>query len=100
MPLLKPALMVALIFRTLSSFLIFDVIYVMTGGGPGTSHHCPCLPELERAFLTDLDFGYGGAISVALIIMALADRGDLRARLPGRADMTADHRAGQLRRPS
>ena len=71
LPLLKPALMVALIFRTLSSFLIFDVIYVMTSGGPGTS--TSVLAYLNwKAFLTDLDFGYGGAISVALIIMALA----------------------------
>jgi multiple sugar transport system permease protein len=63
--------MVALIFRTLSSFLIFDVIYVMTSGGPGTS--TSVLAYLNwKAFLTDLDFGYGGAISVALIIMALA----------------------------
>jgi len=36
LPLLKPALMVALVFRTLQSFLIFDVVYAMTGGGPGT----------------------------------------------------------------
>lgn len=70
LPLLKPALMVALIFRTLSSFLIFDVIYVMTKGGPGTSTNV--LAYLNwQAFLTDLDFGYGGAISVSLIIMAL-----------------------------
>lgn len=37
MPLLKPALMVALVFRTLSSFLIFDVVYILTNGGPGAS---------------------------------------------------------------
>ena len=71
LPLLKPALMVALVFRTLSSFLIFDVVYIMTGGGPGTSTQV--LTNLNyRAFLTDLDFGYGGAIAVALMLMALA----------------------------
>ena len=37
LPLLKPALGVALIFRTLQAFLVFDVIYIMTGGGPGVS---------------------------------------------------------------
>ncbi len=37
LPLLKPALVVALIFRTLQAFLVFDVIYIMTGGGPGVS---------------------------------------------------------------
>jgi ABC-type sugar transport system permease subunit len=35
-PLLKPAILVALIFRTLDAFRVFDLIYVMTGGGPGT----------------------------------------------------------------
>jgi ABC-type sugar transport system permease subunit len=70
LPLLKPALMVALIFRTLQSFLIFDVVYVMTGGGPGNS--TTVLSYLNwQAFLVDTDFGYGGAIAVALIVFAL-----------------------------
>lgn len=70
LPLLTPALMVALVFRTLSSFLIFDVVYIMTNGGPGTSTQV--LTNLNyQAFLVDFDFGYGGAISVALMVMAL-----------------------------
>jgi ABC-type sugar transport system permease subunit len=70
LPLLRPALVVALIFRTLSSFMIFDVVYIMTGGGPGTSTQV--LSYLNyQAFLTDFDFGYGGAISVAMVVMAL-----------------------------
>ena len=70
LPLLAPALMVAMIFRTLSSFLIFDVIYVMTGGGPGTS--TSVLSYLDyQAFLTQFDFGYGGAIAVVLAGVAL-----------------------------
>jgi multiple sugar transport system permease protein len=70
LPLLKPALMVALIFRTLQSFLIFDVIINMTQGGPGTS--TSVLSYLNyQAFLVDFDFGYGGAVAVALIVFAL-----------------------------
>ena len=70
LPLLKPALLVALVFRTLSSFLIFDVVYIMTNGGPGTSTQV--LTNLNyQAFLVDFDFGYGGAIAVALMLMAL-----------------------------
>jgi ABC-type sugar transport system permease subunit len=70
LPLLMPALMVALIFRTLSSFLIFDVVYIMTGGGPGTS--TTVLSVLNyQAFLDDFNYGYGGAIAVAMVIMAL-----------------------------
>lgn len=70
LPLLKPALMVALIFRTLSSFLIFDVVYNMTGGGPGNS--TSVLSYLDyQAFLVNFDFGYGGAVAVALVVFAL-----------------------------
>jgi ABC-type sugar transport system permease subunit len=70
LPMLRPALMVALIFRTLSSFLIFDVVYIMTGGGPGTSTQVLSYIDYQ-AFLNNLDFGYGGAIAVALMVMAL-----------------------------
>jgi ABC-type sugar transport system permease subunit len=38
LPLLKPALLVALIFRTRDAFRVFDLVYVMTGGGPGHRH--------------------------------------------------------------
>lgn len=70
MPLLKPAILVALIFRTLSSFLIFDVIYAITRGGPGSATET--LSYLNwSAFLVNFDFGYGGAISVALIVIAV-----------------------------
>jgi ABC-type sugar transport system permease subunit len=70
LPLLKPALMVALIFRTLQSFFIFDVVYIMTGGGPGTSTNV--LAYLNyKAFFALFDYGYGGAVSVALVVVAL-----------------------------
>jgi multiple sugar transport system permease protein len=70
LPLLKPALAVALIFRTLQAFLVFDVIYIMTGGGPGVSTETLSFVNWQ-VFLVNTDFGYGGAISVMLVIMAL-----------------------------
>lgn len=71
LPLLKPALSVALIFRTLQAFLIFDVIYILTGGGPGSS--TVTLSFLNwRTFLIDTNFGYGGAMSIVLVLIALA----------------------------
>jgi ABC-type sugar transport system permease subunit len=70
LPLLMPALSVALIFRTLQSFLIFDVVYIMTGGGPGTATNV--LAYLNyKAFFVLFDYGYGGAVSVALVVVAL-----------------------------
>jgi multiple sugar transport system permease protein len=70
LPLLKPALGVALIFRTLQAFLVFDVIYIMTGGGPGVSTETLSFVNWQT-FLVSTDFGYGGAISVMLVIFSL-----------------------------
>ncbi len=73
-PLLKPALLVALIFRTLQSFLVFDVVYVMTGGGPGTATNVLAYLDFN-AFINNFDYGYGGAISVVLVAIALVIAG-------------------------
>jgi ABC-type sugar transport system permease subunit len=70
LPLLKPALVVALIFRTLQALLVFDVIYIMTTGGPGTSTETLSFFNFYT-FIDSTDFGYGGAISVILVVMAL-----------------------------
>jgi ABC-type sugar transport system permease subunit len=71
LPLLRPALAVALIFRTLQAFLVFDVIYIMTGGGPGVSTETLSFLNWQT-FLVNTDFGYGGAMSVMLVVISLA----------------------------
>src|SRR5580704_3633611 len=70
LPLLKPALMVAVIFRTLQALLVFDIIFIMTGGGPGNSTQTLSFLNYQT-FISNLDFGYGGAISVTLVVIAL-----------------------------
>src|SRR5579871_353479 len=70
LPLLKPALAVALVFRLLSALLVFDVVYIMTGGGPGLSTETLSFLNWQT-FLVATDFGYGGAISVMLVVMCL-----------------------------
>jgi ABC-type sugar transport system permease subunit len=70
LPMLKPALSVALIFRTLQALLVFDVIYVLTTGGPGNSTQPLSFLNLQT-FITDTDFGVGGAMSLVLVILAL-----------------------------
>ncbi len=70
LPLLRPALLVVLVFRTLSAFLIFDIIYALTGGGPGTS--TTTLSYVDwHTFLVDGDFGVGGAIAIVMVGVAL-----------------------------
>jgi multiple sugar transport system permease protein len=65
LPLLRPALLVALIFRTLDAFRVFDLIYVLTNGGPGTSTEPVALYTFD-ALLQNLQFGYGAALSVVI----------------------------------
>jgi len=66
LPLLTPALVVALIFRTLDALRVFDVIFVMSGVNPATR----TLAVYNRQTLIDFqDLGYGSAISVAILLL-------------------------------
>lgn len=68
LPLLRPVLVVALLFRTIDALRIFDLIYVLTGGGPGGSTTSLSLYGYKY-FLVG-DFGYGSAVSVMLFLIA------------------------------
>jgi ABC-type sugar transport system permease subunit len=63
LPLLRPAILVAVVFRTLDAFRVFDLVYVLTGGGPGTATEVVSLYAFTT-LLQDLRFGYGSAISM------------------------------------
>lgn len=66
LPLLTPALVVALIFRTLDALRVFDVIFVMAGVNPSTKS----LAIYNRQILIDFqDLGYGSAVSVAILVL-------------------------------
>jgi ABC-type sugar transport system permease subunit len=71
LPLVKPALLVALIFRTRDAFRVFDLVYVMTGGGPGTATE-PIALYTFTSLLQNLRFGYGSALSVLVFLVAFA----------------------------
>lgn len=75
LPLLRPALLVTLIFRSLDAFRVFDLIYVLTKGGPGTSTE-PISLYAFNMLLNNLRFGYGSALSVIVFaitfLLALA----------------------------
>ena len=68
LPLLRPALLVALIFRTLDAFRVFDLIYALTGGGPGTATEPVSLYGFT-VLLQYLRFGYGSAIAVIVFVV-------------------------------
>jgi ABC-type sugar transport system permease subunit len=67
LPLLRPALVVALVFRTLDAFRVFDLVYVLTGGGPGAATEVISLTAFTALF-QDLRFGYGSALSVIVFL--------------------------------
>ena len=68
LPLLKPVLIVVLIFRTIEALRVFDLIFVLTGGGPGGATTSVSL--FGYNYFSAGDFGYGSAASVVLFIMA------------------------------
>ena len=71
LPLLKPALLVAALFRGLDAFRVFDVMFVMTGGGPGTATETIAMYTFST-LLQHLRFGYGAALSVIAFVLAFA----------------------------
>lgn len=70
LPLLQGAIMVALVLRTLGALQAFDIIFPMTGGGPGNATETFAFYVYENTFQF-LNFGYGAALSVILLLLAL-----------------------------
>lgn len=65
-PLMKPAILVALLFRTLDAFRIFDVIYIFSQGANNTAS----LSQLSYSTLLErLNLGLGSAVSVVLFLI-------------------------------
>jgi multiple sugar transport system permease protein/N,N'-diacetylchitobiose transport system permease protein len=73
LPLLKPAIVVVLVLRTIEAFKVFDIIYVMTRGGPANGTASIAYYTYARAF-SDESFGYGSALAclIVLFIFVLA----------------------------
>jgi multiple sugar transport system permease protein len=66
LPLMKPAILVALLFRTLDAFRIFDNIYILTAGANNTSS--VSMLNYSNLF-TAFNFGIGSAMSVLILIL-------------------------------
>jgi multiple sugar transport system permease protein len=59
---------VTLIFRLVVSFKVFDEVYLLTGGGPGTATEVVSY-TIFRRFFTEDRAGYGSAISVIVLFL-------------------------------
>ncbi len=68
LPLLLPQVVIALLFRLAQAFGIFDLISVMTGGGPGGATETVSL-YIYSTVMRYLDFGYGAALVVVTFLL-------------------------------
>ncbi|MEM6426740.1 MAG: sugar ABC transporter permease [Cyanobacteria bacterium P01_D01_bin.128] len=85
LPLLMPQIVIAMLFRFAQAFGIFDLIQVMTGGGPGGATEMVSL-YIYATIMRYLDFGYGAALVVMtflILISVVAIAGYCLARVRG-----------------
>ena len=63
----RPAIVVALMFRIILAFKVFDEVFLLSSGGPGTSTEVVSL-HLYKVFFQQNDLGYGALLSVVIIL--------------------------------
>jgi multiple sugar transport system permease protein len=68
LPLMIPTIIVTFAFRLILAFKVFDEVYLLTAGGPGTSTEVISFTLYQR-FFTEDKAGYGSAMSVAVIFL-------------------------------
>jgi trehalose/maltose transport system permease protein len=66
LPLLRPAILVTMIFRTLDALRVFDVFYVMFGSQPNTM---PMAVYAQQNIVTFSLLGYGSTVAIAIFIV-------------------------------
>jgi multiple sugar transport system permease protein len=69
-PLLRPTLAIAVLFRVLQAFGLFDLPFVMTNGGPGTATTSLAILGYKAIF-QNLDFGTGAAVATTTALLVL-----------------------------
>jgi len=67
LPLMKSSILVALLFRMLDAFRVYDLIAVLTGGGPGGATETLSI-YAHRLMIGMSDFGYGSTVVVAMFV--------------------------------
>jgi ABC-type sugar transport system permease subunit len=67
LPLLTPTLLIASMFRALDAFRIFDLVYVLTGGGPADATEVLSTFTYKNLF-SALQIGYGSTLSTIMFI--------------------------------
>jgi multiple sugar transport system permease protein len=68
LPMLKPALAIVFLLRILDSIRTFDSIYILTGGGPGTTTQTVGIYIYKTAFIYG-DFGLAASAAIVLVLL-------------------------------
>jgi len=68
LPMLWPTILVTAAFRVIVAFKVFDEVFLLTGGGPGTSTEVLSFTIYQR-FFTEDRVGYGSALAIAAIFL-------------------------------
>jgi multiple sugar transport system permease protein len=71
LPMLRPVIMVAVLIRAMDAFTVFDQVYVLTNGGPGTATEVATLLVYKAAFRFS-QIGYAAAMAIALLVLVMA----------------------------
>ncbi len=70
LPLIRPALLLALLFRTIDALRVFDLVFVMTQGGPADATNVLQFYGYKKTFAEGM-VGYGSAIAVTVFLISL-----------------------------
>ena len=70
LPLIKPTLLLALLFRTIDALKVFDLVFVMTQGGPADTTNILQFYGYKKTFAEGM-IGYGSAIAVVAFSISL-----------------------------
>jgi glycerol transport system permease protein len=70
-PSCKNVLVIAVLLRFMDSFMIYTEPFVVTGGGPGNSHHLPVSQFLTRLAVGQFDLGPAAAFSLIYFLIIL-----------------------------
>ena len=71
LPLIRPAIVMVIILRTMTALSAFAAIFAATGGGPGSSTEILNLYAYRTSF-TELNIGYGASLATMLLALTLA----------------------------
>lgn len=70
LPLMRPVILVVLLLRLMDALRVFDIIYILTEGGPGSVTEVLSMHIYREAFLI-WDIGYAAALSIVMLYIIL-----------------------------